>query len=305
MKCPFALIQKYIVVGCNATICDVKAELRRRRLISDPTNRHTHMVTTSICLHPLRDNEVLCAIGIRDLMTLHVQTKLLGGAPAPKLPCKSYVSVLNVIYALKRLSIQAFDPSSAHFTRKTGVFPSEYPESMPVDSIFSQYSFILGWEAHPTEHGKFRCIPCHFIGVDNYMLSRNIQRHEHYTRHIDAVKTWEDARETQLDTEPSSSTRVSVRKVLSSLLTPVKMQTTSSQPPDDGSTSHLVQTSDIDMDAFHAAWTEEPPAELQQLPPRFVASLEEYLNFEENLNHYSDDDEAERSDDDEPDTYLG
>ncbi|KAJ3826659.1 hypothetical protein F5880DRAFT_57113 [Lentinula raphanica] len=93
----------------NTTVRDVKTELRRRRLISDPTNRRTHLITAPTRLHPLQDNERLYEIGIENMMTIHVRNRLLGGAPASER--------------------HTFDGARTRFTPATGVFPSKHPES--------------------------------------------------------------------------------------------------------------------------------------------------------------------------------
>lgn len=64
----------------STTVQDIKYELRRRRLISDPTERRSHFITSAIRRLPYRDHDLLQTLGIEGGMTLHVHTYILGGA---------------------------------------------------------------------------------------------------------------------------------------------------------------------------------------------------------------------------------
>ncbi|KAJ3841467.1 hypothetical protein F5878DRAFT_610142 [Lentinula raphanica] len=253
----------------NTTVRDVKTELRRRRLISDPTNRRTHLITAPTRLHPLQDNERLYEIGIENMMTIHVRNRLLGGAPASER--------------------HTFDGARTRFTPATGVFPSKHPEM---------------WEAHPTEPGKFRCIPCNEAGMAEFFLTRNLRRHENSQRHIDSAQYWKDRQEVQPHHSQDSRTRMNVHDVISSILVSSKHSSVAKTSFQHRSPSPSVP--DIDMDAFNMAWNEETSVEPERpLPPEFVASLEEYLNFEDNPDQYSDEEEeVERSEDEEAEEYL-
>ncbi|KAE9387159.1 hypothetical protein BT96DRAFT_948584 [Gymnopus androsaceus JB14] len=109
----------------KTTVQHVKLELCRHCLISDPTDRCTYMVIVPMRILPLQDDELLYAIGIGELMTLQIQTNVLGGAaPADTTP--------------------SFNASSTHFTPRAQ-FPSRHPER---------------YRPHPTKNGKFQYLPC-------------------------------------------------------------------------------------------------------------------------------------------------
>lgn len=61
------------------------------------------------------------------------------------------------------------------------------------------------------------------------------------------------------------------------------------------------------MDAFNSAWQDEGSTEPElHLPPAYISTLEEYLKFSNEVDRESDDnDDAERSDIEEPESYLG
>lgn len=70
-----------LAINEKTTVQHVKLELRRRHLISNPTDHRTYMVIAPTQILPLQDHEVLYAIGVWELMTLQIRTKVLGGAP--------------------------------------------------------------------------------------------------------------------------------------------------------------------------------------------------------------------------------
>lgn len=71
-------------INHKTTVQHIKLELRRRRLISDPSDRRTYIMTAPTRILPLRDDEQLSAIGIGELTTIHIHTKIHGGTRAAK-----------------------------------------------------------------------------------------------------------------------------------------------------------------------------------------------------------------------------
>lgn len=140
---------------------------------------------------------------------------------------------------------------------------------------------------------------------DNAYLRRNIARHESSTRHREAVQDWLHSQTAQSSAASSSRTQVNVHSILGSILASSKPQ------PNHGSStlgpsSPSPSPPDVDMNAFTDAWEKEGPAEPEHhLPPAFITTLEEYLDYEDDINRDSDDDEGERSEVEEPESYLG
>lgn len=66
----------------RTTVYHVKAELCRRRLISDPTEQRSYSITTSHHPVSLGDHIRLVDVGVSDLTTLHIWPLLLGGTRA-------------------------------------------------------------------------------------------------------------------------------------------------------------------------------------------------------------------------------
>lgn len=116
-----------IDINGQTTIRDIKTELRRRHLISDPSVRRSYAVTSQLRPFSLNDDIQPLDIGMEDMMTLYIRPLLLGGA-TPRHHQSSPGKPLNLkerVHSWKEN--KGSTSSGTNFSARTGRFPSDHP----------------------------------------------------------------------------------------------------------------------------------------------------------------------------------